>query len=102
VLSKSHNTLTNVNWDDDTEIQSTTNVDLDRSISEDLSTTSFTLVDELFLELFYRGIKQDSSQTMDTSTSVFAQLNHDQRELFRKMIKHFCNLDKRLDDMLDL
>jgi hypothetical protein len=99
VLSKSHNPLTNVDWDDETEAQSTTNVDFDRSTSEDLSITCYTLIDELFLELFYRGIKQDSSQT---TTSVFAQLNQDQRELFRKIIKHFCNLDRRLDDMLYL
>jgi hypothetical protein len=102
MLSKSHNPLTNVAWDDETEVQSTAKVDLDQSTSEDLSITSFTLVDELFLELFYRGIKQDSSQNMDNNTSIFTQLNQDQRELFRKIIKHFCNLDKRLDDMLDL
>jgi hypothetical protein len=59
-------------------------------------------VDELFLELFYRGIKQDSSETNDNTRSLFTQLNQDQRENFRKIIKHFCNLDKRLDDMLDL
>ena len=63
---------------------------------------SYTLVDELFLELFYRGIKQEPSENTVTNTSVFSQLTHDQRELFRKIIKHFCNLDKRLDDLLDL
>lgn len=88
--------------DDETEVQSTTKVELDRSTSEDLATTSYTLVDELFLELFYRGIKQDSATTTDTKTSVFTQLNQDQRETFRKIIKHFCNLEKKLDDMLDL
>lgn len=81
-------------WEDDGDNQSTTQNELDRSISEDLSTTSYTLIDELFLELFYRGIKQDST--------LYKQLNQDQREIFRKIIKHFCNLDKRLDDMLDL
>ncbi|CAF4769024.1 unnamed protein product, partial [Rotaria sp. Silwood2] len=101
-LLKSQNSLTNVDWDDETEFQSITKVDFDRSTSEDLATTSYTLVDELFLELFYRGIKQDSSKTTDNNTSVFTQLNQDQREIFRKIIKHFCNIDKRLDDMLDL
>ena len=100
-LSK-RNSLSNVDWDDETDIQSTTKVDLDRSTSEDLATTSYTLVDELFLELFYRGIKQDSSKTTDTKPSIFTQLNQEQREIFRKIIKHFCNLEKRLDDMLDL
>lgn len=89
------NSLGNIDWQDDNDNQSsTTQNELDRSISEDLSTTSYTLIDELFLELFYRGIKQDST--------LFKQLNQDQRESFRKIIKHFCNLDKRLDDMLDL
>lgn len=102
-LSKNHNTLSNVDWDDDDdEVQSTTKIDFDRSTSEDLATTSYTLVDELFLELFYRGIKQDSSNTTDNSASVFKQLSQDQRETFRKIIKHVCHLEKRLDDMLDL
>ncbi|CAF1352414.1 unnamed protein product [Adineta steineri] len=95
-LSKSHNPLIHVDGEDETK------VDYERTTSEDLSTTSYTLVDELFLELFYRGIKQDSLQTEDNETSLFAQLHQDQRELFRKIIKHFCNLDKRLDDMLNL
>ena len=90
--------LSNVDWDDETEGQSSNSNELDRSVSEDLSTTSYTLINELFLELFYRGIKQDTSET----SSLFVQLNQDQREIFRKIIKHFCNLDKRLDDMLDL
>ena len=94
-LSKSANPLTNVDWDEDNDISSTPSSELHRSISEDLAGTSYALIDELFLELFYRGIKQDSS-------SLFTQLTEDQRETFRKIIKHFCNLDKRLDDMLDL
>lgn len=89
----------NVDWDEeDPEVQSTNTNELHRSISEDLASTSYTLVDELFLELFYRGIKQDLP---NRSSSLFAQLNQDQRDIFRKIIKHFCNLDKRLDDMLD-
>jgi hypothetical protein len=98
VDNESHNPLSNVDWDDETNVESTNPNELDRSISEDLSSTSYTLIDELFLELFYRGIKQDTSET----SSLFLQLNQDQRENFRKIIKHFCNLDKRLDDMLDL
>lgn len=98
-LSKSTNSLTNVDWDEDNEVSSTPSTELHRSISEDLAGTSYTLIDELFLELFYRGLKQDSSEH---PPSLFAQLNQDQRETFRKIIKHFCNLDKRLDDMLDL
>lgn len=86
----------NVDWDEeDPEVQSTDTNELHRSISEDLASTSYALVDELFLELFYRGIKQDHT------SSLFAQLNQDQRDIFRKIIKHFCNLEKRLDDMLD-
>ena len=89
------------------DVQSTSEIDFNRSTSEDLSSMSYTLVDDLFLELFHRGIKQDSSDTAEsngthTSKSIFSQLTHDQRELFRKIIKHFCNLDKRLDDLLDL
>ncbi|UJR26215.1 hypothetical protein I4U23_007558 [Adineta vaga] len=91
MLSKTHNPLINVDCEDENE---TTN--------ESISTTSYALVDELFLELFYRGLKQDMSQTMETNISIFTQLNPDQRELFRKIIKHFCNIEKRLDDMLDL
>ena len=86
----------NVDWDEeDPEVQSTNTSELHRSISEDLASTSYALVDELFLELFYRGIKQD------LPSSLFGQLNQDQRDIFRKIIKHFCNLEKRLDDMLD-
>jgi len=48
-LSKSHNP----ECDDDSEAQSTTaNADFDRSASEDLSITAFSLVDELFIEIF--------------------------------------------------
>jgi hypothetical protein len=99
ILSKSHNAIDWEQQEDEIEIQSTTQNELDRTNSDDLSTTSYTLIDELFLELFYRGIKQYS---LDDNTSLFTQLNQDQREIFRKIIKHFCNLDKRLDDMLDL
>jgi hypothetical protein len=94
--------LSNAEGDD---AQSTSEIDFNRSASEDLSDMSYTLVDELFLELFYRGIKQEPSDTTEsnvTKASIFSQLSHDQRELFRKIIKHFCNLDKRLDDLLDL
>ncbi|CAF1643380.1 unnamed protein product [Rotaria magnacalcarata] len=101
-LSKSHHAITNADWDDDIEVQSTTKVEFDRSTSEDLATTSYTLVDELFLELFYRGIKQDASKSTDNNPSLFKQLSQDQRETFRKIIKHFCHLDKRLDNMLEL
>lgn len=88
-------------------IESTSNHDgneqLNRSMSEDLSVTTYALIDELFLELFYRGLKEEYFPTGEkTSTSIFTQLSHDQRELFRKMIKHFCNLDQRLDDLLNL
>ncbi len=98
--NENNNRLNNVEWDDESEIQLTNSNELDRSMSEDLSSTSYTLIDELFLELFYRGIKQDSND--ENNQSLFVQLSQDQRENFRKIIKHFCNLDKRLDDMLDL
>ena len=68
--------------------------DVDRSMSEDLSTACYSLVDELFLELFYRGLKDNSN--------LFRQLTQEQREHFRKIIKHFCNLERRLDELLDL
>lgn len=69
-------------------------IELNRSTSEDLSATCYSLVDELFLEMFYRGIKDNSD--------LFRQLTQDQRENFRKIIKHFCNLERRLDELLDL
>ncbi len=84
-------------YDDEPEV--TTTVDYDRLNSEDLSTTAYSLVDELFLEIFFRAIRQQSTSS---SSTIFSQLSQDQRELFRKIIKHFCNLDKRLDDLLDL
>ncbi|CAF0814709.1 unnamed protein product [Adineta ricciae] len=86
VLSKSDNPLTNIEWEEDADIEQTNN--------EDLTGASYALVDEIFLILFHHGLRQE--------TSVFTQLNQDQRELFRKLIKHFCNIEKRLDQMLNL
>jgi hypothetical protein len=41
------------------------NDDKRSSTVDDLSSMLYTLVDELFLELFYRGVKQDLSESME-------------------------------------
>ncbi|CAF0925794.1 unnamed protein product [Didymodactylos carnosus] len=86
--------------DNDNSLNGKRDYDPQMSEENDLHHTAYEIIDELFLDIFYRSIKNQYQNSMENN--LFNMLNVEQRQLFRKIIFNFCNIEKRLNDILDL